>query len=230
VTLDQDYVEKTPLEKERELYEQAIWQFKGSNCLGSNSAEAYFNYLEKTESSPGFYFNMDLLHNVGLTSDGFLERVKEGVDTAKKESAPLVFVPFLLAGNYFREQHIVVAVINLKDEKIEYFDPKGNRFYSIFGDRNLEQENISAQTFLEKLSKAIFPDKSPEIIRNINHPQSLWNRADCGAHVLEFIEKRLSSDSLEQAASNLSLDGRQLRDELANTLQNTLKRTKATLK
>ena len=211
--------------KEPTFYEQAIHQFKGSNCLGSRSAEAYLDYLKNTEKNLGFHFNTNLLHNLGFTLNEFLTNIK-----AEAKDAKLIFVPFLLAGNLLREQHIVVAVINKTNEQIEYFDPKGNQFYSIFGrlvDRNLEQWSIPTQAFLEKLSTSIFPDKEPSIIRNINGPQSLSNKVDCGVHALDFIQARMHIDFIPSKYPNyfetsLSSDGRQLRDTMAATLQSRL--------
>lgn len=217
----------TPLEEKKQWYKQAIAQFESSGCLKPSSAEVYLDYLKNIEKNPGFYFNMRLLHKLRPRCNEFLKAIETEVKEVKEKNGSLFFVPFLLAGNFLREQHIVVAVINLKDEKIEYFDPKGNRFYySILSrsiDRNLAEWNEPTQTFLEKLSKTLFPDQNPSIIRNINYPQSLWNSVDCGAHALEFIEKRLSVDFLEQASSSLTLDGRQLRRELARTLEESLK-------
>ncbi|KAG6558650.1 hypothetical protein RHABOEDO_001058 [Candidatus Rhabdochlamydia oedothoracis] len=213
-----------PLEVKKEEYERVIAQFESSGCLGPSSAEVYLDYLKNI--NPAFHFNMRLLNKLRPSCNEFLKTIEVEVKEAKEKNGSLFFVPFLLAGNFLREQHIVVAVINLKDEKIEYFDPKGNRVYSIFVrsvDRNLAEWNEPTQKFLEELSKALFPDQNPSIIRNINYPQSLWNRVDCGAHALEFIEKRLSADSLEQASSSLTLDGRQLRRELAHTLKESLK-------
>ncbi|QZA58731.1 Ulp1 family isopeptidase [Candidatus Rhabdochlamydia porcellionis] len=211
--------------KESTLYEQAIHQFKGSSCLGSRSAEAYLDYLKNTEKNLGFHFNTNLLHNLGFTLNEFLTNIK-----AEAKDAKLIFVPFLLAGNLLREQHIVVAVINKTNEQIEYFDPKGNQFYSIFGrlvDRNLEQWSIPTQAFLEKLSTSIFPDKEPSIIRNINGPQSLSNKVDCGVHALDFIQARMHIDFIPSKYPNyfetsLSSNGKQLRNTMAATLQSRL--------
>lgn len=228
----------TPLDVKRNLYNQAIAQFKHSGCLGPCSAEAYLDYLKDAYS--GFYFDTSLLYSSGLTLDKFLGQIKDKVETAIKETTPeinpLVFVPFSLARNSIREQHIVVAVINKKNEQIEYFDPKGNQFYSILGswvDRSLANWNdTSSQKFLEELSRSIFPGKEPSIIRNINGPQSLLNKVDCGAHALDFIQARICTHFIQNNNSNyfetsLSSDGRQLRDTMANTLIESLKRTKS---
>lgn len=216
----------TLLELKREQYERAIAQFKTPGCLGPCSAEAYLDYLKNTEKNLGFYFNTNLLYNTGIELDKFLTNLQAEI----KEASSLAFVPFLLAGNLLREQHIVVAVINLKDEKIEYFDPKGNQLYSWLGslaDRNLAQWNIPSQKFLEKLSRSVFPHKNPSIIRNINGPQPLSNKVHCGAHALDFIQVRMNTDFTKSSNPNyfetsLSSDGEQLRSTMAATLQNRL--------
>ncbi|MDR2539297.1 MAG: hypothetical protein LBC45_01545 [Chlamydiales bacterium] len=214
----------TPLEIKKKQYEVAIAQFESPGCLSSCSAEVYLDYLK--DINPAFHFNTCLLKDLKPVYNEFLKTIEVEVKETKEKNGSLFFVPFLLAGNLLREQHIVVAVINLKEEKIEYFDPKGNQVYFIFGnlvDRSLSRWDISIQEFLEELSRAIFPDqKTPSINRNRNYPQSLRNRVDCGAHALEFIEKRLSYGSLEEASSHLVLNGRQLRSELANTLKANL--------
>lgn len=223
-TLNEDYVKKTPQQEKETLYKDAIQQFKEPGCLGSRSAEAYLDYLKNTERNLGFHFNTTLLYNSGIKLDKFLTNIQ-----AEIEKTPLLtFVPFLLAGNLLREQHIVVAVINLKEEKIEYFDPKGNQWYSIFGslvDRNLAHWSIPTQQFLEKLSQTVFPDIEPKIIRNINGPQPLSNKVDCGVHALDFIQARMNIDFIQTNKysdyfeTSLSSNGKQLREEMAATLQ-----------
>ena len=224
---DKDCVKKTPQQEKEAFYENAIKQFKELGCLGSLSAEAYLDYLKHTERNLDFHFNTSLLYNSGIELDKFLASIKEEVE----KTPSLTFVPFLLAGNLLREQHIVVAVINKTSKQIEYFDPKGNQLYSMFGrliDRNLAQWDIQTQQFLEKLSQAIFPDIEPKIIRNINGPQPLSNKVDCGAHALDFIQARMNSDFIQSKDSNyfetsLSSDGKKLREEMAFTLQAKLK-------
>ncbi len=219
---------QTPLEQREDLYEQAILQFqKTTDCLGSRSAEAYFDYLKSTEKTLGFHFNMDLLHNIDLTSDAFLKRIKEETEIAKQEKSPLIFVPFLLEKNLVHEQHIVVAVINTSKHQIEYFDPKGNQLYSIFGsvvDRNLAQWNMSVQEFLKNLSQSVFSKEESSIFRNINGPQPLWDKVNCGVYVLDFIQIRMYTDFVQSDKhphyfkTSLSKDANQLRQEMANTL------------
>ncbi len=221
---------QTLLEQKEDLYEQAILQFqKTADCLGSRSAEAYFDYLKSTEKTLSFHFNMDLLHNVDLTSDVFLKRIKEETELARQEKSPLIFVPFLLEKNLVHEQHIVVAVINTTKHQIEYFDPKGNQLYSIFGsvvDRNLAQWNMSVQEFLKSLSQSVFSKEESSIIRNINGPQPLWDKINCGAHVLNFIQIRMYTDFVQSDKhsdyfkTSLSSDAKQLRQAMANTLDN----------
>ncbi|MGL5626197.1 MAG: Ulp1 family isopeptidase [Candidatus Rhabdochlamydia sp.] len=221
---------QTLLEQKEDLYEQAILQFqKTADCLGSRSAEAYFDYLKSTEKTLSFHFNMDLLHNVDLTSDVFLKRIKEETELARQEKSPLIFVPFLLEKNLVHEQHIVVAVINTTKHQIEYFDPKGNQLYSIFGsvvDRNLAQWNMSVQEFLKSLSQSVFSKEESSIIRNINGPQPLWDKINCGAHVLNFIQIRMYTDFAQSDKhpdyfkTSLSSDAKQLRQAMANTLDN----------
>lgn len=229
---------QTPLEQKEDLYEQAIRQFqKTTDCLGSRSAEAYFDYLKSTETEKtltektlGFHFNMDLLYNVDLTSDIFLKRIKEETELARKGKSPLIFVPFLLEKTLVHEQHIVVAVINTTKQQIEYFDPKGNQCYAIFGslvDRNLAQWGMSTQKFLNHLSLSVFPKEEPLIIRNINGPQPLLcDKINCGVHVLNFIQIRMYTDFPQSDKhpnyfkTSLSSDAKQLRQAMANTLDN----------
>jgi hypothetical protein len=213
------------LEK-RKLYEAAISQFRSAGRLGTCSAEAYFDYLKST--GHGFYFKTDLLYPIAPKLNDFLEGIKQEIQAADRENVSLVFVPFLLAKNLVHEQHIVVAVVNTAKQQIEYFDPKGNWFYSVFGnlvERNLPQWNIPSQEFLENLSTAAFPNKEkPSIIRNINGPQSLINKVDCGAHALDFIQTRLYTDFRQSDYPNyfetsLSSNAKQLREQLAATLE-----------
>lgn len=208
-----------PIEEKKELYKAAISQFCTSACLGSRSVEAYFDYLDSTERD--FHYNMNLLPNLEFT----LPELKYLLQTIAKEveekSPSLIFMPFLLAGSMFREQHIVVAVINTAKQQIEYFDPKGGD--SSMG-RSLAQNKMSAQDFLENLSRAAFPNKEPAIIRNANGPQSFWNKVDCGVHVLDFIQTRLYTDLEQSGKPNyfntfLSSDAERLRKEMAGTLQ-----------
>lgn len=224
--LSQSALHQSQIKNKKELYKAAIAEFRTSNYLGTRSAEAYFDYLKST--GHGFYFNMDLLHSVVPDFDVFLTRVKAEIEQAKQENVSLVFVPFLLAGNAFREQHIVVGVINTAQQQIECFDPKGNQFYSVFGslsDRNLPHWNMPSQDFLKNLAVAIFPDKKdPSVIRNINGPQSLMNRMNCGAHALDFIQTRLYTDLIQSNDPNyfetsLRSNGAQLREEMAATLE-----------
>ncbi len=213
-------------------YEQAITQFRAGGCLSATSAEAYLDYLRNDIKDRGgldFLFTTTLLYDIGASSlDPYLQQITAKVTEAKGKERPLVFVPFLLAGNLVRERHIVVAVIDIAKQRIEYFDPKGNRNYSYLGkwaDRNLDQYPISTQNFLKTLSRSAFPDKEkPDIIRNISGPQSLWNRVDCGAHVLDFIQTRIYTDAIGSDTpgyfeTSLSSDGKQLREEMAITLQ-----------
>ena len=217
---DKDYVEKTSQQKKLKLYTTAITQFQGSSCLGDRSAEAYLSYLKDTY--PDFDFNMSLLKK-GLkpSCNEFLKTIQ--AETAGKNSNFLFFVPFLLAGNSFREQHIVIAVVNMAKQQIEYFNPKGCRFYSMFGrDRNLAQWDMSTQEFLRNLSLSVFSNKEPSIIRNMNGPQSLFNRVDCGAHALDFIQTRILTNFIQSDPNyfetSLRSDSNQLRQEMAATL------------
>lgn len=226
MVLGKDYVIKTPQEEKEALYEDAIKQFKKPGCLRSRSAEAYIDYLKNTEQNHDLHFDTSLLYNSGLSLYEFLTRIETEIREAK-----MVFVPLLLEKNLFHEQHIGVVVIDMTKEKIEYFDPQGHFFYSMFDrlvDRNLIQ-GVTTQEFLEKLSETIFPDNKPSIIRNINGPQSLFNKVDCGAHALNFIETRMLTDFIQSDKypnyfeTSLSSNGKQLRQEMAATLEESLK-------
>ncbi|PWU15323.1 MAG: hypothetical protein C5B45_02815 [Chlamydiae bacterium] len=232
MTLNEDYVTKTPQEEKEALYEDAIKQFEGVDCLGSRSAEAYIDYLKNTEQNLDFHFDTSLLYGSGLNLQKFLTRITTKIEEAGlfSKKRGLVFVPFLLERNLFHEQHAVVAVIDMGKQQVEYFDPKGNLFYSIFGslvDRNLPQ-NVPTQEFLEKLSGISFPGEKPSIIRNINGPQSLFNKVDCGAHVLDFVQTRMFTNFIPSGRypnyfeTSLSSNGKQLRQEMAATLQSRL--------
>lgn len=228
--------QKPPSEAQAEeletLYLQAIHQFRAlGHLLRFSSTAAYFDYLKRTEKGFPFDFNIDLLHKVNPSFDDFLKKIKESAEKAPKDNVSLIFVPFLLAKSFVHEQHIVVAVINVAKQQIEYFDPKGNQWYSILGnlvDRNLGGYNISIQEFLKRLSLSVFPDKKePPITRNINGPQPFSNGTDCGAHILSFVESMLHNPDVTQDGNYfktaLPSNGAQIRQEMANTLENFLK-------
>ncbi|MFI0478778.1 MAG: hypothetical protein ACH349_06670 [Candidatus Rhabdochlamydia sp.] len=221
--LDENYLEKTPQKEKAEIYSKAIKQFQSEECLSATSAEAYLDHLRNDIKGRGgldFLFSTALLHNAkAVNLESYLQKITAKVTEAKGQEHPLVFVPFLLEGS---KPDIVVAVIDITKERIEYFDPKSNRSY-----RNLDRCGISTQDFLKKLSNLAFPNKEPDIIRNISGRQSFWHKVDSGAHVLNFIQTRIYTDAIQRDTlgdfnSSLSPDGKQLRKEMAAILQEKL--------
>ena len=127
-----------------------------------------------------------------------------------------IFLPFLVKG--WTVDHAVVAVINLADETIEYFDPKGQS--SVWPTRAEKQSNKNVFDFLTELGqKVIAPTFSKDkiIYNKKNTPQGFYDNINCGAFCLQFIEERINR-SFNDIENDLAADPKKLRLELANRL------------
>lgn len=181
-------------------------------CLNSTVTSEYLKSLKTKHST--FVYEDQLMFPVTITTDKIvnsLNKLKNNNPTNQT-----IFLPFLVKG--WTVDHAVVAVINLADETIEYFDPKGQSSIGIT--RAEKQSNKNVFDFLTELGqKFISPTFSREkiVYNKKNTPQKLSDNINCGAFCLQFIEKRITRP-FNDIENDLSTDPKELRLELARRL------------
>lgn len=186
-----------------------------NSCLTSTVTSEYLKSLEI--KYPDFVFNDCLMLPVSITTD----EIANSLNNLKNNTSnQLIFLPFLVNG--WSVDHAVVAVINLSNETIEYFDPKGQSF--IWPTRKEKQSNKDVFDFLTEIGQKVISStfsRDKILYNKKNIPQGVSDNINCGAFCLQFIEKRItrSFDSIEDDAA---IDPTELRRQLANKLiQNT---------
>lgn len=185
-----------------------------NDCLNSTVTSEYLKSLKIKDST--FVYEDRLMLPGSLTIEDIvklLNKLKDDNPTNER-----IFLPFLVNG--WTVAHAVVAVINLADETIEYFDPKGQS--SLWFTRTEKQTNKNVFDFLTELGqKLISPTFSREkIVYNTKHvPQGVLDNINCGAFCLQFIEARmnLSFNNIEKKPL-LPVDPKELRLQLADRL------------
>lgn len=180
--------------------------------LNSTVTLEYLNSLKTKDRT--FIYEDRLMLPGSVTIDQIcnsLNQLKNNHPNNKK-----IFLPFLVKG--WTVDHAVVAVINLADETIEYFDPKGQS--SIWPTRTEKQSNMNVFDFLTDLGqKLISPTFSREkiVYNKKNVPQSFSDNINCGAFCLQFIEERMNR-KFEEIENDPAVDPKQLRRDLADRL------------
>lgn len=175
-------------------------------------------YLNSVKNKyPNFIYNDRLMYgNVPITTDkiiNFLNDLKND-----HSSNQVIFLPFLVKG--WTVDHAVVAVLNLSNETIEYFDPKGQSWFTT---RAEKQSNKNVFDFLTEIGqKVISPTFSKEkvLYNKKNIPQKSTDNINCGAYCLQFIEERLnhSFDAIEDGIVDKLTNPLNIRHQLANNL------------
>ncbi|MGL4348782.1 MAG: Ulp1 family isopeptidase [Chlamydiales bacterium] len=192
-----------------------------TNCpLLSGITSEYLNALKNKH--PNFIYNDRLIYgNIPITTDKIIEFLSDLKN--KHPSNQVIFLPFLVKG--WTVDHAVVAVINLANETIEYFDPKRQSWFTT---RTEKQSSKNVFDFLTEIGqKIISPTFSKEkVLYNAkNIPQGSFDNINCGAFCLQFIEERVNNnsfDAIEDDIINKLINPIEIRHQLANNLiQNT---------
>lgn len=188
---------------------------KTSSCLTSTVTSEYLNSLKVKHSH--FVFDDRLMFPVSITTDKIAKFLN---DLKINNSNQLIFLPFLVNGRSV--DHAVVAVINLSDETIEYFDPKGQS--SILPTRTEKQSKKNVFDFLTELGQKVISStfsKDKILYNKKNIPQGFTDGINCGVFCLQFIEERITYpfDAIENGIIGRIKNPRQLRLQLANNLK-----------
>lgn len=184
-----------------------------NSALKSGTTSEYLNSIKNTY--PNFIYNDRLMYgNVPITTD----KIIDSLNDLKKDhpSNQVIFLPFLVKG--WTVDHAVVAVLNLSNETIEYFDPKGQSWFTT---RAEKQSNKNVFDFLTEIGqKVISPTFSKEkvLYNKKNIPQGSTDNINCGVYCLQFIEERLkhSFDAIENGIVNKLTNPLNIRHKLAN--------------
>lgn len=188
--------------------------------LLSGITSEYLNALKNKH--PNFIYNDRLIYgNIPITTDKIIEFLSDLKN--KHPSNQVIFLPFLVKG--WTIDHAVVAVINLPNETIEYFDPKGQSWFTT---RTEKQSSKNVFDFLIEIGqKIISPTFSKEkvLYNTKNIPQGSFDNINCGAFCLQFIEERVNNnsfDTIEDGIVDKLINPIEIRHQLANNLiQNT---------
>lgn len=182
-----------------------------NSCLTSTVTSEYLNSLKIKH--PHFVFDDRLMFPGSITTD----EVANSLNNLKNNTSnQLIFLPFLVNG--WSVDHAVVAVINLSNETIEYFDPKGQS--SIWPTRKEKQSSKDVFDFLTEIGQKVISStfsREKILYNKKNIPQGISDNINCGAFCLQFIEERItrSFDSIED---DRAIDPTKLRLQLANKL------------
>lgn len=166
---------------------------------------------------PNFVYNDRLMYgNIPVTMDTIIDFLTDLQQ--QHPSNQIIFLPFLVKG--WTVDHAVVAVLNLSNQTIEYFDPKGQSWFTT---RVEKQLNKNVFEFLTEIGKKIIsPTFSQEkvLYNKQNIPQGSLDNINCGVFCLQFIEERLnhSFDRIEAGIPDRPVDPLKLRYQLANNL------------
>lgn len=185
---------------------------KPNDCLNSTVTSEYLKSLKTKHST--FVYEDRLMLPGAITTDetvNLLNKLKNDNHTNQT-----IFLLFLVKG--WSGDHAVVAVINLADETIEYFDPKCQN--SIWPTRAEKNSNKNVFDFLTELGrKFISPTFSKEkiVYNKKNIPQGFSDNINCGAFCLQFIEERITRP-FKDIENDLAMDPKELRRQLAHRL------------
>lgn len=184
-------------------------------CLNSTVTSEYLKSLKTKHST--FVYEDRLMLPGSITTD----EIVNSLNKLKNDNPAnqTIFLPFLVKG--WTVDHAVVAVINLADETIEYFDPKGQS--SIWPTRTEKQSNKNVFAFLTELGQKFISStfsKEKIVYNTKNTPQRFSDNINCGAFSLQFIEERITRP-FNEIENDLAVDPKALRRQLADKLEKT---------
>lgn len=207
-----------PTPSDREIAREKL---SSDQYLESGNVTTYANFLNERQQMSGQQ-TFNFVHE--LTYANFLANVSnnetlinEKLELALKGNDQLVFIPFILEKQtIFSPDHIVLLVLNPKENTYEYYNSQG-------GDLNNETRTVlgadlPANAFLKKfiIDNPNFKDWSSKF--NPNAHQGFFDYTNCGAFVCWFMKYRLAMSFEELCNQKIQIEKEKqiLAEELGN--------------
>lgn len=190
-------------------YSRAIANICDSKSgITSGTTWDYIDYLAERHENALFVKELVSTHP---QSDCFvLSRIGPVIEEARSSSKDFVFIPVVFQSTF--EPHIVLFTVNLKENVIEYYDPKGDKI----NDKKMKAfDEMTVKDFSLQLKDVSGIKTNSE--SRIAH-QSRMNKVDCGRYVMQFMKQRLETSFAESLQSMTRLSIGDIREQLANDL------------
>lgn len=190
-------------------YSRAIANIRDSKSgIASGTTWDYIDYLAERHENALFVKELVSTHP---QNDCFVpSRIGPVIEEARSSSKDFVFIPVVFQSTV--EPHIVLFTVNLKENVIEYYDPKGDKI----NDKKMKAfDEMTVKEFSLQLKDVSGIKTNSE--SRIAH-QSRMNRVDCGRYVMQFMKQRLETSFAESIQSMKRLSIGDIREQLANDL------------
>ena len=190
-------------------YSSAIANIRDSKSgIASGTTWVYMDYLAQGHENALFVKELVSTHP---QNDCFVpSRIGPVIEEARSSSKDFVFIPVVFQSTF--EPHIVLFTVNLKENVIEYYDPKGDK---INDKKMIAFDDMTVREFSQQLKDVSGIKTNSE--SRIAH-QSRVNRVDCGRYVMQFMKQRLETSFAESLQSMKRLSIGDIREQLANDL------------
>jgi hypothetical protein len=164
--------------------------------------------LEKQYGAKATFIHQ-LLSDVLSEPNTFIEScIKPAVEEAIMQKKDFIFIPVVFKSRI--EPHNVLFIVNIKDQVIEYYDPKG----TAIGDRTIPLLKMSVRKFSKELQAAL---EGVEIQQSQASHQNFFNSVDCGRFVMHIMKQRLIKPSFKETVTSVK-DINMVKQELTGDL------------
>lgn len=197
--------------QKREDIKAAIGVIQSDVQVGSGTTCPYMDVLAGRSEGRASFMDQLIIEPPEPINFDATPFVKE-VEKARKENAEFVFVPIVFQSKI--EPHIVLFTVNLKENVIEYYDPRGRDI----GTQEMKAVKLNVQKFSEILQESLGIDDIQ--VSKAKH-QGFTDIKNCGRFVMHFMKQRLEQASFEDAIHSVkSLP--EIKEGLARDLQLSL--------
>jgi len=190
-------------------YSSAIANIRDSESgIASGTTWDYMDYLAQGHENA--LFVKELVSTFPQKGNFVSSRIGPVIEEAKSSGKDFVFIPVVFQSTV--EPHIVLFTVNLEENVIEYYDPKGDK---VSAKKIKAFKNMTVEDFSEQL-KGVSHITTTQV--SSTQHQRRMNRVDCGRYVMQFMKERLETSFDESLDSMKSLRIEDIREQLANDL------------
>lgn len=190
-------------------YSSAIANIRDSESgIASGTTWDYMDYLAQGHENA--LFVKELVSTFPQKGDFVSSRIGPVIEEAKSSGKDFVFIPVVFQSTV--EPHIVLFTVNLEENVIEYYDPKGDK---VSAKKIKAFKNMTVEDFSEQL-KGVSHITTTQV--SSTQHQRRMNRVDCGRYVMQFMKERLETSFDESLDSMKSLSIEDIREQLATDL------------
>ncbi|MCB1067457.1 MAG: hypothetical protein KDK56_04665 [Simkania sp.] len=194
--------------------QSAIANINDGTQIRGGTTSTYMDLLEKQYGAKATFIHHLLSDVLSEPATFIQDRITPVVEEAIMQNKDFVFIPVVFQSRI--EPHNVLFIVNIKDQVIEYYDPKG----TAIGGRTIPLLKMSVRKFSEELQVAL---EGVKIQQSQASHQNFFNSVDCGRFVMHIMKQRLTQPSFEETVNSVKNI-----DEIKQELTEDLSRVKDT--